>query len=195
MFDSPLRPTRKQIVIGALCLLSLSLFLTIWTPWSSPTSSPTSSLTLSRSKPNALPTPTSPASTVPATTSTVTEPPLATTTIPTSPTPTTQPPPPTTTQPPVAAPTVATPPVTTTPVGTSDLYAAWTKVAICEEGGWGHYGFPAYPNSLGITTANWYGNGGGSDLSPSAQIAVAQRVVARYATPGWIPDQNGCSAW
>ena len=62
---------------------------------------------------------------------------------------------------------------------------------MCEEGGFGHYGFPAYPDSLGITAANWYANGGGSDLSPQAQVAVAQRIEGT----GYVPDQAGCAAW
>ena len=76
------------------------------------------------------------------------------------------------------------------PVATTDLYAAWTKVAVCEEGGWIGSSGSAYPDSLGITAQNWYANGGGSDMSPAAQIAVAMRVSG-----GWIPDQNGCAAW
>jgi len=105
---------------------------------------------------------------------------------------------------PVATPTTTTTstvttvvPVPTTAVSNDNasLLAEWTKVAVCEEGGWGNYGFPNYPDSLGINSSNWYGNGGGSDLSPAAQIAVAERVVAKYASPGWVPDQEGCAAW
>lgn len=62
-------------------------------------------------------------------------------------------------------------------------------MAVCEEGGWGHYGFPNYPDSLGIDAANWYAYGGGSDLSPAAQIAVASRIQP------YPPDQHGCAAW
>ena len=71
--------------------------------------------------------------------------------------------------------------------------AAWTRVADCEEGGWGNYGFPAYPDSLGISAANWAQYGGGSDLSPAAQIAVGDRIIAAYGIG--IPDQQSCSAW
>jgi hypothetical protein len=96
---------------------------------------------------------------------------------------------------------VNAPPTTTTSVssgtvssttlsGNATVLAEWTKVAICEEGGWGNYGFPAYPDSLGINAANWFSNGGGSDLSPWAQIAVAQRLVGSN-----VPDQNGCASW
>ena len=49
----------------------------------------------------------------------------------------------------------------------------------------------AYPDSLGITAANWAQFGGTSDTSPGAQIAVADRLIAFYGIP--IPDQNGCS--
>ena len=71
------------------------------------------------------------------------------------------------------------------------LLAEWTRVAVCEEGGWIGYAGPAYPDSLGINAANWYANGGGSDLSPAAQIAVAQRIEGG----GYVPDQSGCAAW
>src|SRR5271166_2166258 len=64
--------------------------------------------------------------------------------------------------------------------------AQWSKVAVCEEGGWIGYAGPAFPDSLGITAANWYGNGGGTDLSEWAQITVARRIMDPP------PDQNGC---
>ncbi|HVX24396.1 MAG TPA: hypothetical protein VG992_03595 [Candidatus Saccharimonadales bacterium] len=70
------------------------------------------------------------------------------------------------------------------------LYAAWSKVATCEEGGWvGSSGYD-FPNSLGITRANWFDNGGGSDVSPAAQIEVGERMIHRYGID--IPDQDGC---
>lgn len=81
---------------------------------------------------------------------------------------------------------------TTVPALPAD-YAAWTRVAVCEEGGWIGASGPAYPNSLGITAANWYAYGGGSDYSPAAQIAVADRLIADTGMS--IPDQNGCAAW
>ena len=46
---------------------------------------------------------------------------------------------------------------------------------------------------LGITTANWYGNGGGGDVSPAAQAQVGAAIMARYATAGQVPDQGGCN--
>jgi hypothetical protein len=69
------------------------------------------------------------------------------------------------------------------------LYAEWTRVAICEEGGWIGWSGPAFPDSLGITAANWWSHGGTSDVSPAAQIAVAERIQT------WVPDQEGCAAW
>jgi len=85
-------------------------------------------------------------------------------------------------------------PVTTSTVPTLPAdYAAWTRVADCEEGGWIGYSGPAYPDSLGINATNWYAFGGGSDVSPVAQIAVADRLIE--ATGSLIPDQNGCAAW
>ena len=96
---------------------------------------------------------------------------------------------PTTTVPPAPAATTVTMP--TTPAGSGDwTYAAATKVAICESGGWGRGTGGNYVGDLGITVANWYAYGGGSDTSPSAQIAVASRIQS------YPPDQSGCgSGW
>jgi hypothetical protein len=77
----------------------------------------------------------------------------------------------------------------------SVLLSEWTRVAVCEEGGWIGYAGPAFPDSLGITAANWDANGGGSDLRPMAQIAVARRLVASLGLGTWVPDQGGCAAW
>jgi hypothetical protein len=68
-------------------------------------------------------------------------------------------------------------------------------VAVCEEGGWVGSSGAAYPDSLGITAANWYANGGGSDVSPAAQIAVARRLVSSLGLGSWVPDQTGCAPW
>lgn len=78
-------------------------------------------------------------------------------------------------------------------------YAAWTRVAKCESGGWRVLG-SAYPDSLGITATN-YEAFGGHPLRPGhvslpqqvVQIRVADRLCARYRIP--IPDQHGCAAW
>lgn len=113
----------------------------------------------------------------------------------------TEPAPPTTTTPTATSTTVpalapTTPPVAPSlPVGASDAYAAWTRVADCEEGGWVGSSGAAYPDSLGIDATNWYAYGGGTDTSPLAQIAVAQALEAASGTPGFVPDQNGCAAW
>ena len=75
------------------------------------------------------------------------------------------------------------------------VFAAWSKVNVCEEGGsWAASG-PAYPDGLGISARNWVAYGGGTNLSPAAQIAVAQRIEAAAGTPGYVPDQGGCAAW
>jgi hypothetical protein len=121
------------------------------------------------------------------------------------------PPPPTPTITVTASPVVTSPapapsPPTTAPSGgvPSDTYAAWTQVAVCEESGWTSSSGSAYPNSLGIMAEAWYGHGGGSDVSPEAQIAVAQSLINSLVGSyiqgvqvysGFVPDQNGCSAW
>jgi hypothetical protein len=97
-------------------------------------------------------------------------------------------------------PTLATPSppssttTTTAPVGTTaDGYDhRWDAVARCEEGGWGHNGVGGgYIGDLGISRAAWASYGGGSDLSPAAQVAVAQRIEGT----SFVPDQGGCAAW
>lgn len=93
---------------------------------------------------------------------------------------------------PVAPPTTApAPPPMPTPAVSGGM-GGWTKVAVCEEGGWGHNGFSAsYIGDLGISRVNWYNlcADNCTDLSPANQIAVASRI---QTTP---PDQNGCAAW
>jgi hypothetical protein len=80
---------------------------------------------------------------------------------------------------------------TTSPATTDSAYAEWTQVADCEEGGWVGAASADYPDSLGINAANWYANGGGSDVSPAAQIAVAQQIEGT----SYVPDQDGCAGW
>ena len=102
--------------------------------------------------------------------------------------------------PPTTIPYVA--PVTTTtvpapvsmPVASSDgsYDHRWDAVAICESGGWGRGTGGAYVGDLGITQANWWGNGGTSDTSPAAQSLVGAAIMARYGAPGQVPDQGGC---
>jgi len=75
-------------------------------------------------------------------------------------------------------------------VTNTNLYSEWTKVAVCEEGGWVGSSGSAFPDSLGITSDNWYAYGGGSDVSPAAQIEVGQRLVDALGID--VPDQNGC---
>ena len=53
----------------------------------------------------------------------------------------------------------------------------------------------AYPDGLGISAVNWYGNGGGSDLSPDAQILVAEAIETAAGRSGYVPDQGYCAAW
>src|ERR1700678_1355818 len=69
--------------------------------------------------------------------------------------------------PPIAPlPTTTTTTTTTSPqpvdTVTPGERVEWPRVAVCEEGGWVGWAGPAYPDSLGISAVNWYGNGGGS---------------------------------
>jgi hypothetical protein len=93
---------------------------------------------------------------------------------------------------PAPAPAPVAPAAATTSSANADTaYAEWSRVADCEEGGWIGYASAEYPDSLGINATNWYANGGGSDVSPAAQIAVAQRIEGT----SYVPDQNGCGSW
>ena len=83
------------------------------------------------------------------------------------------------------------------PYGVTALeIAEWAKVSVCENGP-GEWRAPRgswYPDSLGINATNWRAFGGGSNLTPAAQTAVAERLVHYYHAG--IPDQYGCSgAW
>lgn len=88
---------------------------------------------------------------------------------------------------------VVIPATTTTTLPVMPHYEEWTRVAMCEEGGWINSSGSVYPDSLGISSDNWYAFGGGNDYSPAAQIAVAERFIAAYGIG--IPDQNGCAPW
>lgn len=84
-----------------------------------------------------------------------------------------------------------TTPVTTTRSASTAEIAAVAKIAFCEEGGGWFYSGPAYPDSVGITATNWFGNGGGSCVTDVCQTQVELAFAARYLG-GQLPDQNGC---
>lgn len=77
-------------------------------------------------------------------------------------------------------------------------YAAWSHVAVCEEGGWFAPG-GNYPDALGIDATNYAQFGGHPDYghiglaARVAEIRVADRLI-RYYHVG-IPDRGGCAAW
>lgn len=78
-------------------------------------------------------------------------------------------------------------------------YAAWSRVARCESGGWRVLGW-SYPDSLGMTRVN-YERFGGVPMRPGhvglagrlREIRVADRFIRHYGIG--IPDQEGCAAW
>lgn len=78
-------------------------------------------------------------------------------------------------------------------------YAAWSRVARCESGGWRVLG-SAYPDSLGIDRANYLAFGG-IPIKPGwvplrqrlIEIRVADRLIRHYRIG--VPDQYGCAAW
>ena len=95
---------------------------------------------------------------------------------------------------------VAPPPPPAAPVGpadtvTPDERAAWSHVAMCEEGGNWAYDGGRFSGGLGITRTNWAAYGGdefaseGALATPDQQIMVAERI---QSSP---PDQYGCHGW
>lgn len=76
---------------------------------------------------------------------------------------------------------------------TAPGYAEWTRVAVCEEGGWRGYVSYDYPDSLGIDRANWIAYGGGAGISPADQVAVAERLATALGIG--VPDQSSCESW
>ncbi|MDE3129826.1 MAG: hypothetical protein KGL16_01630 [Acidobacteriota bacterium] len=78
-------------------------------------------------------------------------------------------------------------------------YPQWSRVASCESGGWQVLG-GAFPDSLGISYANFVAFGGRplppgpvSTVDRIMQIRVADRLIASYHIA--IPDAYGCGAW
>lgn len=77
-------------------------------------------------------------------------------------------------------------------------YAQWTRVAVCEEGGWYAPG-GNYVDALGIDTTNWLAAGGKPQYGHLSlaqriyEIKVADRFIRAYHIG--IPDQGYCSAW
>ncbi len=72
---------------------------------------------------------------------------------------------------------------------------------MCEEGGWIGYAGPTYPDSLGISATAWVDSGGGTDVSPDAQITVATNLIDHLVGQviqgtvvyvGFVPDQGHC---
>lgn len=78
-------------------------------------------------------------------------------------------------------------------------YAAWSRVAVCEEGGWYAPG-GNYVDALGIDDTNWYGAGGRPQYGRLSlaqrvyEIRIADRFIHKYGIG--IPDSGGsCAAW
>jgi len=97
---------------------------------------------------------------------------------------------------PAPAPAMANVPSPAPVVASGDYDHRWDAVAVCEESGWGNYGFPNFPNSLGINAGSWYSitaqlGLNPSDLSPANQVRVAQAIEGT----SYVPDQGYCASW
>jgi hypothetical protein len=93
------------------------------------------------------------------------------------------------------APTTTTwtlPPTTTTSTTDPTVFAQWSRVAVCEEGGFNALPArgPKYYGWLGISAANWQGFGCVADgldyYSVADNITCARRIQLNP------PDQEGC---
>jgi len=73
--------------------------------------------------------------------------------------------------------------------------AAWTKVAICEEGGNWHVWGPVYSGGLGISNVNWIIYGGRQFASSAALATPEQQVAVAMRIQPYAPDQYGCANW
>jgi hypothetical protein len=97
------------------------------------------------------------------------------------------------------------------PVKIPPDYAAWTRVAVCEEGGWtaAHSWVPRYSTDyggytiIGINGHNWISYSLRLHLNPTlprpGATTMAQRVqairIGDAIQHGHVPDQYGCASW
>jgi len=76
---------------------------------------------------------------------------------------------------------------------TAAEFAAWSKVAVCEEGGNWQFDGPVFSGGLGIRNTVWIAYGGlqfaprAGLATPYEQIFIAKKIQANP------PDQNGCA--
>ena len=73
--------------------------------------------------------------------------------------------------------------------------AAWSRVAMCEEGGNWQADGPRFSGGLGITRANWSIFGGQQYASEAALATPDQQIMVAERIQAYPPDQHGCSSW
>ena len=73
--------------------------------------------------------------------------------------------------------------------------AAWSRVAMCEEGGNWQADGSRFSGGLGITRANWSIFGGQQYASEAALATPDQQIMVAERIQSYPPDQHGCSSW
>ena len=103
---------------------------------------------------------------------------------------TTSSPPPTTTSTYLPAP----PPPTTTTTDPA-VFAAWSRVSVCEDGpgAWNPPEVRRTPTVSASRRRTGEAHNGGDDLSPANQIRVASEIEADAGLAGFVPDSHGCA--
>ena len=70
---------------------------------------------------------------------------------------------------------------------------AWSKVAVCEEGGdWTVQG-SVYSGGLGMLNSTWAAYGGLQYAPNAGQASIAQQIAVAKKIQSTPPDQSGCS--
>jgi hypothetical protein len=96
---------------------------------------------------------------------------------------------------PVVAPAPAPVPAGPVDTVTPDERAAWSRVAMCEEGGNWAYDGGSFSGGLGITRTNWAAYGGGEFASEGALATPDQQIMVAERIQSSAPDQYGCHGW
>jgi hypothetical protein len=93
---------------------------------------------------------------------------------------------------------VATPAAASHRLVTPRAMHEWTRVAVCEEGGWRNAHGPTYYGALGWLDATWLTFKAPwmprhmDEATPQEQVWAALQFTKRYH---FVPDQHGCASY
>ena len=98
---------------------------------------------------------------------------------------------------PAPAPRIAAPRTHRDPLRiTAAARERWTRVAICEEGGWRNAHGPTYFGSLGWLQSTWDAFRGPGFPARADEASITQQIWAAQRFAGYyhlVPDQHGCT--